>query len=67
VKEDKKKPYPPRVSNGERQAWDRLFRDYIKALEEKKPVIVTGDFNVAHEPIGTGLLELLIFSPPFCI
>jgi len=52
VKDDKHpKGYPPRVTNGERQSWDRLFREYVKTLEEKKPVIVTGDLNVAHEPI----------------
>jgi exonuclease III len=46
------KPYPNRVANGERIAWDRLFRAYVKALEDKKPVIITGDLNVAHEEIG---------------
>ncbi len=25
--------------------------DFIKKLDQKKPVIFTGDFNVAHEPI----------------
>ena len=24
---------------------------YIKQLEKKKPVVITGDFNVAHQPI----------------
>ncbi|XP_037565093.1 DNA-(apurinic or apyrimidinic site) endonuclease-like [Dermacentor silvarum] len=29
--------------------WDVLFRDYIKELiDKKKPVVVCGDFNVAH-------------------
>lgn len=27
------------------------FRMYLKKLEEKKPVIVTGDMNVAHKEI----------------
>jgi len=31
-----------------RQIWDRDFLAYLKGLEEKKPVIVCGDFNVAH-------------------
>ncbi len=34
-----------------RQTWDSDFLDYLKNLESKKPVIVCGDFNVAHEPI----------------
>ncbi len=34
-----------------RQAWDRAFLDYLKALEKKKPVVVCGDLNVAHKDI----------------
>ncbi len=34
-----------------REQWDRVFRDHIMALEEKKPVIVCGDLNVAHTEI----------------
>ncbi|MBR5419355.1 exodeoxyribonuclease III [Candidatus Saccharibacteria bacterium] len=31
--------------------WDRALLDYMKALDQEKPVIVCGDFNVAHEEI----------------
>jgi len=31
-----------------RQQWDREFLRYLKKLEKKKPVILCGDFNVAH-------------------
>lgn len=31
-----------------RMVWEDDFRRYLKKLEEKKPVIVCGDFNVAH-------------------
>lgn len=34
-----------------RQEWDNDFRDYIKNLSVKKPVIACGDFNVAHNEI----------------
>lgn len=34
-----------------RQEWDRAFLDYLKAHEKNKPVIVCGDFNVAHKEI----------------
>lgn len=34
-----------------RSQWDQDFLSYLKKLENKKPVIVCGDFNVAHEPI----------------
>ncbi len=34
-----------------RSEWDKDFAAYLKKLRKKKPIIVTGDFNVAHEPI----------------
>lgn len=34
-----------------RQEWDRDFLNYLKELEKDKPVIVCGDFNVAHKEI----------------
>ena len=36
---------------GYRQTWDKEFLDYLKNLEKTKPVIVCGDFNVAHKAI----------------
>lgn len=34
-----------------RMSWEDDFREYLCALDGKKPVIVCGDMNVAHEPI----------------
>ncbi|MDA3816917.1 MAG: exodeoxyribonuclease III, partial [Prolixibacteraceae bacterium] len=34
-----------------RQQWDVSFLNYLKELEKKKPVVVCGDFNVAHKSI----------------
>ncbi len=34
-----------------RQQWDKAFFDYLKNLEKTKPVVVCGDFNVAHTEI----------------
>ena len=34
-----------------RMTWEDDFLEYIKRLDEKKPVIVCGDLNVAHEEI----------------
>lgn len=34
-----------------RKNWDTHFLHYLKKLENLKPVIVCGDFNVAHLPI----------------
>jgi exodeoxyribonuclease-3 len=36
---------------GYRQDWDKAFFEYLKNLELVKPVIVCGDFNVAHKKI----------------
>lgn len=46
------KGYPPKITNGERQKFDALLRSYIKKLEEKKPVVLTGDLNVSHAEVG---------------
>lgn len=34
-----------------RASWDEAFRNYILSLENKKPVIICGDLNVAHTEI----------------
>lgn len=34
-----------------RTNWDREFLNYLKNLEKIKPVVVCGDFNVAHQEI----------------
>ncbi len=36
---------------GYRQQWDEAFYNYLKGLEQIKPVVVCGDFNVAHKDI----------------
>ncbi|NNE55250.1 MAG: exodeoxyribonuclease III [Flavobacteriales bacterium] len=48
--------YVPNSGNGlarldYRAKWDKDFCDYLKELEKHKPVIVVGDFNVAHQEI----------------
>lgn len=34
-----------------RMLWEDAFKTYLKGLEEKKPVVVCGDMNVAHNDI----------------
>ncbi len=34
-----------------RSTWDKAFAQYLAALRKKKPIIVTGDLNVAHQAI----------------
>lgn len=36
---------------GHRMEWDEAFRGYLAGLDQKKPVIVCGDLNVAHQEI----------------
>ena len=48
--------YTPNAQDGLRRidyrmAWEDAFRDYLLALDAKKPVVVCGDMNVAHEEI----------------
>ena len=34
-----------------REGWDVAFREYVVSLQRRKPVILCGDFNVAHQAI----------------
>ena len=34
-----------------RQVWDQKYAEYLSSLDQKKPVISCGDYNVAHEEI----------------
>lgn len=34
-----------------REGWDKDFNDYLQELRKTKPVVVCGDFNVAHQEI----------------
>ena len=48
--------YTPNAQDGLRRidyrmSWEDAFREYLLALDAKKPVIVCGDMNVAHEEI----------------
>ena len=48
--------YTPNAGDGlkrlkERQEWDVQYTKYLKSLDEVKPVISCGDYNVAHEEI----------------
>lgn len=48
--------YVPNAGNGlkrldYRAEWDRSFAEYLSKLKTSKPVVVTGDFNVAHQEI----------------
>lgn len=35
----------------ERMLWDEKYREYLSTLDKEKPVIATGDYNVAHKEI----------------
>ena len=48
--------YTPNAGDGlsrleDRQVWDEKYAEYLKELDEKKYVLATGDFNVAHSEI----------------
>ena len=48
--------YTPNAQRGlaridHRLEWDQAFREYVKELDQKKPVILCGDLNVAHKAI----------------
>ena len=62
--------YTPNASDGlkrlaDRQVWDRNYADYLAKLDEIKPVLATGDFNVAHTEIDLANPTSNLRSPGF--
>ncbi|MFU2182549.1 exodeoxyribonuclease III [Streptococcus pluranimalium] len=48
--------YTPNAGDGlkrlaDRQIWDEKYAQYLAELDKQKPVLATGDYNVAHEEI----------------
>jgi exodeoxyribonuclease-3 len=48
--------YTPNAGDGlrrlkERQIWDEKYAEYLQNLDQEKPVLATGDYNVAHKEI----------------
>ncbi len=48
--------YTPNAGDGlkrldERQIWDQKYAKYLEGLDQEKPVIASGDYNVAHKEI----------------
>ncbi|MET3557195.1 exodeoxyribonuclease-3 [Streptococcus rupicaprae] len=48
--------YTPNAGDGlrrlaDRQIWDKKYADYLSELDYSKPVLATGDYNVAHHEI----------------
>lgn len=48
--------YTPNAGDGlkrleERQVWDVKYAEYLQRLDQEKPVLAAGDYNVAHKEI----------------
>ncbi|MDN6641238.1 MAG: exodeoxyribonuclease III [Tetragenococcus sp.] len=50
---------------GKRQIWDEKYRDYLTTLDKQKPVIASGDYNVAHKEIDLAHPDRNHFSAGF--
>ena len=62
--------YTPNAGEGlrrleERQIWDAKYADYLKNLDKEKPVLATGDYNVAHTEIDLANPQNNLRSPGF--
>ena len=62
--------YTPNAQEGLRRLdyrmqWEDAFRNYLLALDARKPVIVCGDLNVAHEEIDLANPKTNRFNPGF--
>lgn len=49
----------------ERQIWDERYAAYLQGLDREKPVLATGDFNVAHKAIDLANPQSNLRSPGF--
>ncbi|NLY36319.1 MAG: exodeoxyribonuclease III [Tissierellia bacterium] len=62
--------YTPNAGDGlgrleERQIWDEKYAQYLQNLDKEKPVIATGDYNVAHKEIDLANPQSNRRSPGF--
>lgn len=62
--------YTPNAGDGlrrlsDRQVWDAKYADYLAELDQQKPVIATGDYNVAHREIDLANPSSNRHSPGF--
>ncbi|APZ49336.1 exodeoxyribonuclease [Jeotgalibaca sp. PTS2502] len=62
--------YTPNAGNelarlGDRQIWDEKYADYLAQLDQTKPVVAMGDFNVAHKEIDLAHPDRNHFSAGF--
>lgn len=47
------------VTLPKRLEWNKIFKKYMEELDQKKPVIICGDMNVAHQEIGIIIVLVL--------
>ncbi|HJB24040.1 MAG TPA: exodeoxyribonuclease III [Candidatus Jeotgalibaca pullicola] len=62
--------YTPNAGNTlgrleDRQIWDQKYAEYLSQLDQTKPVLAVGDFNVAHEEIDLAHPDRNHFSAGF--
>ena len=62
--------YTPNAGSGlkrlkERQIWDEKYANYLETLDKEKPVLATGDYNVAHKEIDLANPQNNLKSPGF--
>ena len=62
--------YTPNAGNelarlADRQIWDEKYADYLVQLDQTKPVVAMGDFNVAHKEIDLAHPDRNHFSAGF--
>lgn len=50
-----------------RLRWNKLFDEHINKLKAKKPVIICGDMNVAHEEIGKKRINFSLIEFNSCM
>lgn len=50
------------VTLPKRLEWNKIFKKHIEELDQKKPVIICGDMNVAHQEIGMSIITISVLE-----
>lgn len=50
------------VTLPKRLEWNKVFKKYVQELDKKKPVIICGDMNVAHQEIGITFVTIIVLN-----
>lgn len=55
------------VTLPKRLEWNKGLKKHVEELDKKKPVVICGDMNVAHQEIGINIISISTSCQVFII